>query len=60
MSEIINLKRARKAKERAGREQAAAENRRIFGRTKAEKLAEKAEKERAARTLRNHLRSDGT
>jgi hypothetical protein len=54
------LKRARKAKERAGREQAAAENRRIFGRTKAEKLAEKAEKERAARTLRNHLRSDGT
>jgi hypothetical protein len=60
VSEIINLKRARKAKERAGREQAAAENRRIFGRTKAEKLAEKAEKERAARTLRNHLRSDGT
>ena len=60
MSEIINLKRARKAKERAGREQAAAENRRIFGRTKAEKLAEKAEKERAARTLRDHLRSDGT
>jgi hypothetical protein len=60
VSEIINLKRALKAKERAGREQAAAENRRIFGRTKAEKLAEKAEKERAARTLRNHLRSDGT
>jgi hypothetical protein len=60
VSEIINLKRARKAKERAGREQAAAENRRIFGRTKAEKLAEKAEKERAARTLRDHLRSDGT
>ena len=60
MSEIINLRRARKAKERAGREQAAAENRRIFGRTKAEKLADKAEKERAARTLRDHLRSDGT
>jgi hypothetical protein len=56
MAEIINLRRARKAKERDGREAAAQENRRRFGRTKAEKAKEAAEREKAARTLDDHRR----
>ena len=40
MADLINLRRARKAKERAEREQTASEKRRLFGRTKAEKLVE--------------------
>ena len=45
MSEIVNLRRARKEKERASKEAAAAENRVVFGRTKGEKRL--AESERA-------------
>jgi Domain of unknown function (DUF4169) len=56
MAEIINLRRARKAKERAGREQTAAEKRRLFGRSKTQKLAEAAERERTERTLAAHRR----
>ena len=56
MAEIINLRRARKAKERAGREQTATEKRRLFGRNKAEKLTESAERERTERTLAAHRR----
>lgn len=51
MAEPINLNKARKAKARADRETAAAANRVKFGRTKAEKLADKAEADRAARKL---------
>lgn len=58
MADLINLRQARKAKKRALREQTAAERRRTFGRTKAEKLAEAAEKERAARLLAGHRRDD--
>jgi hypothetical protein len=58
MADPINLRQARKAKERTKREQTAAERRRAFGRTKAEKLAEAAEKERAARQLAGHQRDD--
>ncbi|MCO4316005.1 DUF4169 family protein [Phyllobacterium sp. 21LDTY02-6] len=49
MAEIVNLRQARKRREKAAREQAAAENRVVFGQTKAEKrlratLAQKDEK----------------
>lgn len=54
MAEIINLRQARKQRNRATREAEAADNRRRFGRTKAEKAddaARTADAERAARTL---------
>lgn len=51
MNDLVNLNRAREAKARAGREAQAAANRVKHGRTKAEKLAAKAEAERAARRL---------
>jgi hypothetical protein len=51
MAEIVNLNRFRKAKTRADEKRQAAENRVAFGRTKAEKVADKAERERAARAL---------
>lgn len=54
--EIINLRRARKQKARAEREQEAAENRRRFGQTKAEKETEAATREQAARLLDAHKR----
>lgn len=49
MADIINLNRFRKAKARVAEERRAEENRVSFGRTKAEKLAAKAETERARR-----------
>lgn len=51
MAEPINLNKARKAKARADKETVAAANRAKFGRTKGEKLADKAQAERAARKL---------
>ncbi|MBB4099866.1 DUF4169 family protein [Sphingomonas kyeonggiensis] len=51
MAEIINLNRARKAKARVDKSARAEENRARFGRNKAEKQAEAAEKARIARTL---------
>jgi hypothetical protein len=51
MGEVENLRRFRKRKERAARDQEAAANRAKFGRTRAEKAAEKDERERAERTL---------
>jgi hypothetical protein len=51
MAEPINLNKARKARARADAEATAAANRARFGRTKAEKLADKAEADRKARTL---------
>jgi hypothetical protein len=42
MPTILSLSAARKAKARAAKEQAAAENREKFGRTKADKDADKA------------------
>lgn len=47
MAEIINLRLARKAKARDAADKQAAENRVVFGQTKAEKQARKAEKARA-------------
>lgn len=57
-ADLINLNRARKAKARRDAEAKAEENRAKFGRTKAEKLLEKSEAERAARRLDGHRRDD--
>ncbi len=51
MAEIVNLRMARKVRDRAVAEQKAAENRARFGRTKAEKATQRAKAEREARTL---------
>lgn len=56
MADLINLRRARKSKARAEREQTAHEKRQLFGRTKAEKLAEAADIKRSARALEGHRR----
>ena len=51
MAEIVNLRRARKDKARREREGEADANRRRFGRTKAEKAADKDAQERARRDI---------
>lgn len=51
MAEIVNLKSVRKAKARTEKERAAEANRAKFGRTKAERKADDAEKARLDRTL---------
>ena len=55
MAEIVNLRRARKDKARQQRESEADANRRRFGRTKAEKAADKDAQER---TRRGHRRQE--
>ncbi|MCA0405989.1 MAG: DUF4169 family protein [Proteobacteria bacterium] len=47
MADIINLRKARKAKERSAAEKQAEENRIRFGQTKQEKIVRKLEKARA-------------
>ena len=51
MAEIVNLGRVRKAKARREKESEADANRRRFGRTKAEKIADRDAKTRASRSL---------
>ncbi|MEK7687991.1 MAG: DUF4169 family protein [Pseudomonadota bacterium] len=51
MAEIVNLGRARKAKARRERESEADANRRRFGRTKAEKMADRDAETRAGQSL---------
>ena len=51
MAEIVNLRRARKDKARRERESEADANRRRFGRTKAEKAADKHTSERIRREI---------
>lgn len=59
MGDIVNLRRARKAKSRAENEARAADNRLAFGRTKAERNLTRAEHDMAARRLDGHrLTSD--
>ena len=48
MSNVVNLNKFRKAKAKAEKDGTAAANRRKHGRTKAEKAAERAEKEKDA------------
>jgi hypothetical protein len=49
MAELVNLRRVRKARERAEAEKAAEANRRKFGRSKVERAQADAEAERARR-----------
>lgn len=58
MSDVVNLKSARKAKARAEAEAKAQANRVTFGRTKAEKKSTQAEREAADRKLDGHKRDD--
>ena len=58
MGEIVNLKLHRKRKDRAAKEEIAAENRVQFGRTKAEKELTEAQNEKAAKDLEQHKRED--
>jgi Domain of unknown function (DUF4169) len=51
MADIVNLRRARKDKERRERDARADANRRRFGRTKAEKTADRDTADRGHRTL---------
>ena len=54
MAEVVNLRMARKQKARAGKEQTASENRALHGRTKAEKLRDRVEAEKAASFVEGH------
>ena len=56
MAELVNLRRARKARQRAGKEAQAAENRARFGRPKAEKRLEAARAEKERRDLEGKRR----
>jgi hypothetical protein len=58
MAEIISLKSARKAKARAEKQQLAAENRTVYGATKADKKQRAAEAKLAAAKLNAHKRED--
>jgi hypothetical protein len=58
MAEIVNLRRARKAKARSEAEQKAAQNRVVHGTPKSEKSMLTAMAERAARRLDGHIRSN--
>ena len=51
MAEPVNLNRFRKAKRRTAQQKQAAENRVTFGRTKAEREAERLKAEKTARDL---------
>ena len=51
MTEPINLNKARKAKARVDKQQRAAENRIKYGRTKAQKAADKLSQKQAVRHL---------
>ncbi len=58
MAEIINLNRARKARDKAADKATALANRAAHGRTRAERDAAEAERERAARLLDGARRED--
>lgn len=58
MAELINLRQARKRRDRAVAERKAEANRLAFGRSKAERRVTEAERDRAARDLDGHRLSD--
>lgn len=58
MADIINLRTVRKQKARADKAALADQNRALHGRTKAEKLKQAAEKDRAARHVDAHKRDE--
>lgn len=55
-SVIVNLNQARKRKARADRELAAAQNRALHGRTKAEKARDRLAAEKSASLIEGHRR----
>ena len=59
MADIVNLRRARKAKDKRSREAQAEANRIRFGRTKTEKDLAKARTGLAERALDGHKMRDG-
>jgi hypothetical protein len=58
VGDVVNLRRARKARDRASAEAQAEQNRIAFGRTKAERKLTEAEKTLAERRLDGHRLSD--
>ncbi|AYG95687.1 DUF4169 family protein [Brevundimonas naejangsanensis] len=54
MGEIVNLNRARKARDKAAAKRTAEANRLTFGRTKAERLTTRTERDRDAARLEGH------
>lgn len=58
-ADIVNLRQARKRKDRADKEARAAENRTRFGRKKSDRETETADRERAARILDGKFRERG-
>lgn len=58
MAEIINLNRARKARQKAAQAATAATNRLLHGRTRADREAQRIERERADRHIEGHKRED--
>lgn len=58
MSNVVNLRMARKRKARAAKEQAAVESRALYGRSKAEKLRDRAQAEKAASFVEGHRLGD--
>ena len=58
MAEIINLRSVRKQKTRASKDDQAAQNRVLFGRTKGEKLQQAAEKALAEKKIDGHKRDE--
>ena len=60
MGEIVNLNKVRKARDKAAAKRTAEANRLTFGRTRAERDATKAERERASAMLDGHKLEDET
>lgn len=58
MADIVNLRQVRKQKARADKAAQADQNRIVFGRTKAEKLKQSADKAKAERDLDGHKRDE--
>ena len=58
MAEIINLRNARKQKARAAKDVQAAQNRVLFGQTKAEKLKQASEKALADKHIDGHKKDE--
>ena len=56
MGDVVNLRRFRKGRDRAGQAEAAAHNRAAFGRTREERDASADEAQRAAAKLDAHRR----
>ena len=58
MAEIINLKNVRKQRARAAKDVQAAQNRVLFGQTKAEKLKKASEKTLADKHIDGHKKDE--